>query len=301
MNKVLVTGGSGLVGKTLKDLENNFIYVSSKDVNLLDTKETNSFFSYLKPSRIVHLAAKVGGIKDNFENPYDFISNNNLINHNVINYCTLSKTPIIFISSTCVYPAIAESYPMEEEQVHKGDPEPTNSSYAYAKRFAKNLLESAKKQYNLDYTILYFCNLYGSHDHFNNDSKSHLVTALIKKFHEAKIKNIPKVELMGTGNPYRQFMHAKDAANVIKLCIEKEIKGEFNFAIDSNLRIKDIAEIIKKIVGYKGDFYFNGNLDGVYRKDVCSDKILKIIGKYKFIDLESGATETYQGFLKCGN
>lgn len=294
MKKILVTGGSGLLGKTLKQKENNFIYVSSKDVDLTNKNDTNLFFNKHKPEVVIHLAARVGGIKDNFEHPYDFIHTNNSINTNVIDYCTRSNTKIIFASSTCVYPKNLNLYPLTEDMTDLGEPEFTNESYAYAKRFAKHMLISAKKQFNLDYTILYFCNLYGEYDDFSNENKSHLVTSLIHKFHQAKIQNKNQVILWGSGTPLRQFMHADDAAEIILKILNNNISGEYNVAIDDNLTVKQIAEIVKQVIGYTGSILFDNKLDGVYRKDVSSKKLLNIIGKYNFIKLQDGVRNVYE-------
>jgi GDP-L-fucose synthase len=296
--KCLVTGGSGLLGKTLKNLLPNYLYLSSKDLDLTDYKETKLFFDSENPDVVIHLAAKVGGIKDNATYPYDFISQNNKINTSVIDWCILNNKKIIFSSSSCVYPTNASEYPLKEHLANTGELERTNDGYGYAKRFAGNLLDSAKKQYSHKSCILYFCNLYGEYDNFLNETKSHLVTALIHKLHKAKINNLENVELMGTGNPLRQFMYANDAANIIKMVVENDIIGQYNAAIDKNLSVKEIANIVKNIIGYKGTIQFNGNLDGIYRKDICSKKIINIIGKYDFVPLEVGVEKTYKKYLE---
>lgn len=297
-NKTLVTGGSGLLGNSLKTKEDSFVYLSSKHVNLMDTNLTNQVFNDHKPDVIIHLAGKVGGIKDNSENPYDFIHANNTINTNVIDYCVKHKTKIIFASSTCVYPKTSAVYPLTEDMVNSGEPEPTNDAYAYAKRFSGQMLRSANKQYGLEYCTLYFCNLYGEHDEFFNEKKSHLVTSLIQKFHDAKVNNKPNVTLWGTGAPLRQFMHSDDAANIILKVLNNNVTGEYNVAIDDNLSVKQIAEIAKEVIGFDGTINFNGNLDGVYRKDVSSKKLLDTIGKYEFIRLKEGIQRTYKSFLE---
>jgi GDP-L-fucose synthase len=298
LNKILVTGGTGLLGKSLNNLQKKFIYLSSKDVNLLNKHEMNQVFGIHNPSTIIHLAGKVGGINDNLKNPYDFIHVNNIINSNVIDYCVKRKIKLLFASSTCVYPKNAKLYPLTEDMVNEGEPEPTNSAYAYAKRFARNTIISGNKQYGLEYCILYFCNLYGEYDDFFNENKSHLVTSLIKKFHEAKINKINKVELWGTGAPLRQFMHSEDAANIILKVLDEDITGEYNVAINDNLTVKQIAEITKGVIGFDGVIDFNGNLDGVYRKDASSKKLLDIIGNYEFIKLREGLERTYKLFLE---
>ncbi len=304
MNNIIVTGGSGLLGKSLNKICPNFIYASSKDVDLTDRVSTFKYLKKLNPDAIIHLAGKVGGIKENSESPYDFININNLINTNVINYAVSKNIYIIFSSSTCVYPKKSDHYPMTEEMVNDGEPEITNDSYAYAKRFSNQMLRAAHRQYGTQYCTLYLCNLYGENDNFENVNKSHLVTALIHKFHQAKINKSSTVELWGTGNPLRQFMHAYDAATIIKKSLDIKLIGEYNVAIDKNLTIREIAETIKKIVGYNGEIIYNGKLDGVYRKDVSSDKIFKYLDKYNFIEISEGASKTYQSYLennKCGN
>jgi GDP-L-fucose synthase len=296
IDKIVVTGGSGLLGKSLRDKNNNFIYLSSNDVDLTDNVHTKKILDSYSPSVIVHLAGKVGGIKDNIENPYDFILINNLLNTNVINYCAKNKVKLIFASSTCIYPKSSNNYPLTEEFVDSGEPEPTNNSYAYSKRFAGYMMRAAKKQYNLDYCTLYLCNLYGEHDNFKNDIKSHLVTSLIKKMHYAKLNKDKKITLLGTGSPLRQFMYAGDAANIIENIIDNNISGEYNVATNENLSVKDISSIIKDIISYEGIIEFNGleSFNGVYRKDVSTKKLIDIIGYYKFMSLKDGIEKTYK-------
>lgn len=292
-SNILVTGGSGLLGKSLNKLEKNFVYLSSKEVNLLNKHETDQVFGIHNPNIIVHLAAKVGGIKDNIKNPYDFIFYNNMINTNVIDYCVRRKIKLLFASSSCVYPKISTTYPMTEDMVDNGEPEPTNSSYAYSKRFASYMLRSARKQYGLDYCILYFCNLYGEQDNFSDENKSHLVTSLIKKFHDAKMNNRDEVVLLGTGKPLRQFMYAQDGANIILKVLNKNLTGDYNASISDNLSVLEISNIVSQVIGYKGRIKFTGESDGVYRKDICSKKILNCIGGYKFTSLVDGVEKTY--------
>ena len=302
---VVVTGGTGLLGKSLYHIEDNYTYLSSGDVNLMDSVATKCILSKLKPTIVIHLAGKVGGIRDNIENPYQFILQNNLINTNIIDWCVKSNVRLIFASSTCVYPKTSIQYPMTENMVDLGEPESTNNAYAYAKRFAGQMLRTANKQYGFKYCTLYFCNLYGEYDNFLNETKSHLVTALIQKFHNAKEYNKDRVVLFGTGNPMRQFIYSTDAANIIKIILDKNINGEYNVAIPENLTIRTIAQIAKEIVGFKGNIEFNSTLDGVYRKDVCSQKLLNTIGKYEFTPLRLGIEKTYNAFLRktklCGS
>jgi GDP-L-fucose synthase len=295
--KIVVTGGSGLLGKSLSPIHKEWKFLSSKDIDLTNKIETHEFFDEMKCDRIIHMAAKVGGIKENSIKSYDFLETNNLINSNVISWCVNTNTPITFISSTCVYPKNPISYPMTEDMVFSGEPEETNDGYAYAKRFATSMLRSAAKQYGLKYSVLYLCNLYGEHDHFDDEEKIHLVTALIKKFHHAKVNNLDCVELLGTGNPKRQFMYAKDAAKVISDIVKNDICGEYNVSVDENLTVKEIADIVREVIGYKGLTRYNGSLDGVLRKDVSTKKLKEILDPLDLTSLANGVRITYKKYL----
>ncbi len=298
--KVIVTGGSGLLGKSLQDVESGYNFLSSKECNLENKDETQSYFDRIKPEKIVHLAAKVGGIKQNAEMHYDFISSNCKINSNVIDYAVKNNIPLIFSSSSCIFPNYSETrtYPMTEEDVFSGEPEGTNEGYAYSKRFAGKMLIAAKRQYGFNYTTLYFSNLYGEHDCFGKGDKSHLVTSVIEKFHKAKISGADVVKLMGTGSPMRQFMYAHDAASILNRIIQENIYGEYNVAIQNNMTIREIVDVVKNVVGYSGRLEYDGKLDGVYRKDVSSQKLIKVLGEFNFTDLETGVRNTYQKYLK---
>jgi GDP-L-fucose synthase len=296
--KIIVTGGTGLLGQSLKQINNKYVFISSKDVDLTDRKKCFNYFKSETPHKIIHLAGKVGGIKDNSINPYSFISINNQINSNVIDYCVENNTPIIFASSSCVYPKKCLSYPMTEEMVNDGSPEETNDGYAYAKRFAGNMLKCASKQYKSKYSLLYFCNLYGEFDDFHNEQKSHLVTALIKKFHVAKKNKQDVITLMGTGNPMRQFLYATDAAKILDNIINQEIYGEYNVSTYENLKIKEIATVVAEVVGFQGKIHYDGNLDGVYRKDIDCGKLLEKINDFKFTSLRDGVEKVYSYYIK---
>lgn len=294
----LVTGGSGLLGKSLKRQRPFWRYLSSENVDLTKQDEVNEYFTRCAPPWVVHMAGKVGGIKENNRKPYDFIHTNNLINTNVISWCVQTQTPITFISSTCVYPKNPPSYPMMEDMVFSGEPEETNDGYAYAKRFATSMLRCAAKQHHLRTSTLYLCNLYGEDDHFDNEEKSHLVTSLIKRFHIAKEVGQENVELYGTGTPMRQFMYVDDAAKIIAELVDGRVCGEYNLAIEANLSVNEIAEIVKNVVGFRGTISYNGLLDGVLRKDVSSTKLRCILPHMKFVSLREGVQKTYQGYLE---
>ena len=221
------------------------------------------------------------------------------MNNNVMEYGITNRIPIVFASSSCIYPNYDphRTYPMTENDVFSGEPEETNNGYAHAKRFAGQMLRAAKKQYDYKYTTLYFCNLFGEHDGFAQGDKAHLVTALIEKFHWAKMDNKAMVEMLGTGLPMRQFMYSYDAAVIMDRIISDDIYGEYNICIPSNTTISNIASVVKRVVGYDGDIAYRGDLDGVYRKDIACDKLISIIGEFRFMDFESALKKTYEHFL----
>lgn len=300
MKKILITGGSGLLGKSLYPLIPDGMFISSGDIDLTQNKDVIEMISDINPSLVIHLAGKVGGISDNISHPYDFLAINTKINSNVIDSCVIKNIPIVFSSSSCVYPKESKIYPMTEEMVNNGEPEPTNDGYAYAKRQARNMLYCAKKQYGYNYTVLYFCNLYGANDNFIDSKKSHLVTTLIKKMHDAKIKNQSEIVLLGTGEQRRQFMSASDAAKIIKIIVDNNITGEYNVSPTENKTVREIANVVKEIVEYDGNISFNNDtaLNGVSRKDISSERLINIIGDFDFLSLRNGIKETYKLFLE---
>lgn len=320
ISKVIVTGGSGLLGSALRkyvsdsginDDEFNFVYISSSDYDLTKADEAKKMMDENSPDYVIHLAAIVGGIQDNVERPYDFMSKNLHLNTNVIDSCVEHGVPILCASSTCVYPSVVDSYPMTEDMVEWGKPEKTNASYAYAKRVMAQTLTAAKKQHELESILFYISNLYGEADHFEDEKRSHLVTALIKKFHDAKESGKKNITLLGTGKPLRQFVYAEDVAHAMYRVMFSHKHGwfkwqaqQYNLATPENLSVRQIASVVKKVVGYTGKVRYNGKLDGVFRKDVSCDKLLDAIGNFEFTPLVDGVTKTYESFLgrvPCGS
>ena len=300
---ILVTGGTGLLGKTLSKYLNgdDILWLGSKDADLRDVNITKDLFEFYKPSTVIHLAAKVGGILSNVKHQYDYYIDNIRINTNVIDECIRTQSNIIAISSSCVYPANAKKYPLTEDQVHESMPEPTNVSYAYTKRMMDIQLKAARENYGIDSVILYLGNLYGIDDHYN-DTESHLVPALIYKFHNAKINKEETVELYGDGTPLRQFTLSDDVAKVISKFVTNYIPGSYNISCPENLSVKQIAEIVKDTVGYKGSIKFNGLYNGVHRKDVNCSKLLKQYD-VNFTPLKEGVKLVYdkvKDSLLCG-
>lgn len=297
--KILVTGGSGMVGQSLKKIMPNAIYLSSKDGDLTWGGSIQHILGEHRPDAIIHLAAKVGGIMDNIEKPAEYFTDNVLMNTMLLESARRYEVKrVISILSTCIYPDKVESYPMREEQLHDGPPTPTNFSYGYAKRCLAVQTEAYNKQYGTKYQYLIPCNLYGEFDKYGDNS--HFIAALIKKIHYAKKNGDDKIVLFGTGKPLRQFMHSDDLANVIYSCLENDIYTNMNVATKENLSIKEMAEIALKACGAEGlTIQFDSTYpDGQFRKDVSIDKLEKAIPDFNAINLYDGIKSTYEYITK---
>ena len=291
--KLLITGGSGAVGKHLQEILPDAIYADST-YDLRDWLATEDLFETHKPTHVVHLAAKVGGIKDNIAKPAEYFNDNILINTHVLNMCKMYNVKrFIGILSTCIYPdkvkGLEFSYPMTEENLFLGPPTPTNFSYAYAKRCLAVHIDAHNKQYGTKYNYLIPCNLYSEYDNFEDENKMHFVTALLKK-----IKTSEKtLKLLGSGIPLRQFMYAGDLARVIKIVLDKDITHSFNVAVSENKTIHNMAHTAIKSLKKDLEIKWSGEFNGQFRKDVCNKKMLKYIPDFKFTSFKKGIKKVY--------
>ena len=292
MKKIIVTGGSGLVGKHLQEILPNATYLSSKDCDLTDIKMVRWMISSYTPDVVIHLAAKVGGIQDNIKYPADYFDDNVLMNTNILKVCKeYNVKRFVGILSTCIYPNTVENYPMSEEDLFIGPPPPTNFSYAFAKRCLAVQIDAYNKQFGTKYNYLIPCNLYGDYDNLHDESKMHFITALLNKIKNAKDN---KLNLLGTGKPLRQFMYAGDLARIIKEVIDKDITESFNVAPDFNYSINEMAEVALEVTGNDYEIvYDRPELDGQYRKDVSNKKLLGIFPNFKFTQLKTGLKQVY--------
>tara|TARA_R110000851_G_scaffold324560_1_gene491950 strand:+ start:10997 stop:11908 length:912 start_codon:yes stop_codon:yes gene_type:complete len=295
--KVLVTGGSGFLGKRLSICKPEWTYASSKDCNLEDAKDVKSYLSDIKPDAIVHLAARVGGIKDNAENQASFYIQNTMMNANIIHCAYLLGIPRVLSSlSTCAFPNIVESYPFTEEQIFDGAPAETNFSYGYTKRALHVQTLSYRKQYGLNYSTFCPSNIYGPNDHFDTE-KSHFVPALISKL--VKAKDGESIELWGTGSPKRQQLYVDDLAEIIPILLEKHNSNiPLIVAPDENFSIKEMAEIANNKIEKNIKISYNGNLDGQYRKDGSNSQFLELVGEFEFTSFNDGIEKTIQWYLE---
>jgi GDP-L-fucose synthase len=286
MSEILVTGGTGMVGKHLQKFLPHAIYTGS-NIDLTDWVAVNSLFNKIKPIRVIHLAAKVGGIQEHIEKPAEFFDENILINTHVLK-ARLQHSVKRFtgVLSTCIYPDNFDlGYPMREEHIFLGPPTKTNFSYGYAKRCMAVQIDAYNKQYNTKYNYLIPCNLYSEFDNFNNNKKMHFITALLKKIKDSN----GELHLLGTGKPLRQFMYAEDLARVILEVIERDITSNFNVAPKFNYSIDDMVRMTLEVLGKDLEVKYNTpELDGQYRKDVSSYKMLSILPDFKFTEFKDG-------------
>jgi len=293
-NKILVTGGTGMVGQALQKIMPNAVYIGSKDCNLKDFDETLEFIKKINPETIIHIAGKVGGILENLKYPVEFLEENIYINTNLCKAAHIANVKnLVAVLSTCIYPENATSYPMKEHQLYDGPPPAQNFSYAYAKRALAVQIDSYVKQHNRNnWCYVIPCNLYGEDDKFKFE-RSHYVSALIDKIYFAKDK---KIHLLGTGKPLRQFMYSEDLARAIKELIDKNIYENVNVANDEVCSIKEIAEIALQTLGkedYEIIFTNNEIEDGNYRKDVSSKKLKDLLDGFEFTTLANGIKKVY--------
>lgn len=253
--KILITGGSGLVGYALKwggaygNSLPNAIYVSSKDFDLRDTHQTAQMFEKYHPEYVIHLAAKVGGVKANSLYPADFYHDNIMINTNVLNAAKNFKVKkLISLLSTCVYPNDI-SYPIKAEDIHCGPPHPSNSAYAYTKRMLEVQSRAYRKQYNCDFMTVVLNNLFGENDNFHYEN-SHVIPAMIRKIYEAQ-QNNERAVLWGDGSPLREFTYSGDLAEILLFVFE-----HYNSPIPLNIgrgiehELKEVAKLICELLDY---------------------------------------------------
>ena len=298
METIVVTGGSGLVGKSLKKILPYAHYLSSKDFDLTTEKGVLNMYDKYKPTIIIHLAAKVGGIVDNINKPAEYFTENILMNTLLIEYAKRYNVKrFIGVLSTCIYPDVLEKYPMDEEDIHNGAPTETNFSYGYAKRSMAVQIDAFNKQYGTKYQYLTPCNLYGLDDK-DGENNSHFITALVKKIFDANQNKTNHITLYGDGSPLRQFMFADDFAKVIYDVIDKEIYDNFNVASEENLSIKDMVKIALDSCDSKHleIVWDNTKPNGQYRKDVSVKKLKSLLPDFNPLPLSEGIKIVYKNY-----
>ena len=298
-SKIVVTGGSGLVGKALQKYLPNAVYLSSKDFNLTIEEDVKSMYLKYKPDTVIHLAAKVGGIIDNITKPAEYFTDNVLMNTLLVEYAyKFNVKRFIGILSTCIYPDTVKKYPMKESDLHLGPPTITNFSYGYAKRSLAVQIDAYNKQYGTKYQYLIPCNLYGLGDK-DNELSSHFITALVKKIHDANLKEENFITLFGDGTPLRQFLYADDFAQIITKVVKNKIYESFNVATPENLSIKEMAEIALDACNsnHLKIIWDTSKPNGQFRKDVGIEKLNSYIHSFDFLPLYKGIQKVYKNYL----
>jgi len=301
--KIFVAGHKGLVGSAIiralqKHGYTNLIIRSRQALELLNNDAVKTFFAQEKPEYVFLAAAKVGGILANNTYPADFVYENLAVQNNVIHNAYLNKIKkLLFLGSSCIYPRNCLQ-PIKEEYFMTGPLEPTNEAYATAKIAGIVMCQSHNKQHGTNFISLMPTNLYGPNDNFDLES-SHVLPALIRKFHDAKIGNKKEITLWGTGSPKREFLHVDDLAEACLFLMKNYDRPEIiNVGTGGDISIKDLAETIKKIVDYSGKIIWDTSKpDGTPRKLLDVGRINALGWRYE-INLETGIRTTYEWFKK---
>lgn len=303
-DKIYVAGHRGLVGSAIvRNLEkkgyHNIITRTHKELDLLDQAAVKAFFETQRPDVVVLAAAKVGGINANNTTPAEFIYENLQIECNVIKYShDYHVKKLLFLGSTCIYPRMAKQ-PIEEDALLTGPLESTNEAYALAKISGLKMCEFYKRQYGDDFISCMPTNLYGPYDNYDL-ANSHVMPAMIRKFHEAKVNGAATVELWGTGKPLREFLYVDDMADACVFLLENYSGTQHvNIGTGSELTIGQLAETVKKIVGFEGEIVWNDSMpDGTPRKLTDVTKLHEL-GWHHTVELEEGIRLAYEWF--CSN
>ncbi len=310
--RIFVAGHKGMVGSAIvraleKRADVEIIIADRQRLNLLDQKEVEEFFTNESIDQVYLAAAKVGGIVANNTYPADFIYENLMISSNIIhNAHQAGIQQLLFLGSSCIYPKLA-TQPMTEEALLTGPLEPTNEPYAVAKIAGIKLCESYNRQYGRDYRSVMPTNLYGENDNFHPEN-SHVIPALMRRFHEAASTKEPSVTVWGSGKPMREFLHVDDmaAASIYVMELDQDTYNQYTDPMLSHINvgtgvdctIRELAETMAKVVGYSGTIEFDASKpDGAPRKLMDVSRLKKLGWEYK-TDLETGLKSTYAWFLE---
>ena len=302
-SKIYIAGHRGMVGSAImRNLQSkgykNIITRTSKELDLRNSQAVSDFFATEKPDYVFLAAAKVGGIQANNIYRADFIYENLMIQNNVIHNAYVNEVKkLMFLGSSCIYPKMAPQ-PLKEEYLLTGLLEETNEPYAIAKIAGIKMCESYKRQYGCNFISVMPTNMYGPNDNYNLNN-SHVLPALIRKFHDAKENNLPSVEMWGTGTPMREFLHADDLGDACVFLMNTYDGEQFvNIGSGTDLTIKDLALLIKDIVGYKGEIVHDlSKPDGTPRKLMDVSYLHSLGWKHK-IELPEGIKQVYDDFKK---
>jgi GDP-L-fucose synthase len=300
-SKIYIAGHRGMVGSAIqRNLEQrgytNIITRSSDELDLRNQKAVDDFFLAEKPEFVFDAAARVGGINANNLYRADFIYENLMIQCNLVHACFNHKvTKLMFLGSSCIYPKLAPQ-PLKEEYLLTGKLEDTNEPYAIAKIAGIKLCENYRRQYGCNFISAMPTNLYGPNDNYNLQN-SHVLPALLRKFHEAKENSLPYVEIWGSGNPMREFMHVDDMADATIFLMKNYDEEQFvNIGVGTDIAIRDLALLLRKITGFEGELkYDTTKPDGTPKKLLDVSRLHSLGWKHKY-DLETGIRMVYEDF-----
>ena len=309
-DSVLVTGGNGFVGKNLQECRPDWIYLDrhgyycnnnfvsyGREYDLKIYSDVEAIFKYFKPKSIIHLAAKVGGIKENKNNQLKFYEDNLILNYNVVKAaCTLKIPRLLASLTTCSWPDVVEEYPFTEKDIFSGFPAKTNFTYGYSKRMLYVHILAARKEGH-DFSCFAPSNIYGPHDHFDDLDKSHFIPAMLTKFYNNEKNN--KLEFWGDGKPLRQQLFVKDLVKIIPELL-KDWHGDEPLLItpDENLSIEDMIKCTNLKLNLNHEYYFNNELGGQFRKDGSNFLFKSLFPSdiSNFTPFEEGITQTYRWY-----
>jgi GDP-L-fucose synthase len=302
-SRIYIAGITGMVGSAIfrKLTELGYINIISlprKNLDLTNQSQVNKFFERYKPEYVFLCAAKVGGIKANNEFKADFIYENIMIQSNIIHSAKqFGVKKLLFLGSSCIYPKHCQQ-PIKEEYLLTGPLEPTNDAYAIAKIAGIKMCQSFNQQYDTNFISVMPTNLYGPNDNYDLNN-SHVLPAMIRKFHEAKLNNTDKVEIWGDGSPMREFLFVDDLAEACLFLIDNYNDSEIvNIGTGEDITIKDLAYLVKEVVGFEGDIYFNTEMpNGTPRKLLDVSKLKNLGWEYK-TNLKEGIEKTYSDYVK---
>ncbi|MFN1835348.1 GDP-L-fucose synthase family protein [Balneola sp. MJW-20] len=301
--KIFIAGHRGMVGSAIfrslsKSQDHQIITATSTELDLRDQSAVNDFINKIKPEVIIDAAAKVGGIMANNTYPWQFLYDNVAIQTNLINAAHKNDVEkFIFLGSSCIYPKLAEQ-PLREDSLLTGPLEPTNEWYAIAKITGVKMCEALRKQYGRSYTSLMPTNLYGPGDNFDLET-SHVLPAMIRKFHDAMVSGHSPVTLWGSGTPKREFLHVDDVASAVLHVLNGSMDHSlYNLGTGKDLSIKELAEMVQGITGHKGEIVWDSSKpDGTPRKLMDVSRLGNEGWTYS-IELEEGISDTYDWFLE---
>eukprot|EP00300_Choanocystis_sp_HF-7_P038438 c55382_g1_i1.p1 GENE.c55382_g1_i1~~c55382_g1_i1.p1 ORF type:complete len:334 (+),score=78.97 c55382_g1_i1:58-1002(+) len=303
---VLVTGGSGLVGKALQAVlsreppaDESWVFLSSADADLRDLSQTRHVFELHKPTHVLHLAAYVGGLFKNMRQKVEFWRFNALMNDNVMECCREVDCKLVSCLSTCVFPD-KTSYPIDETMLHLGPPHSSNEGYAYAKRMIDVLNRCYAQEFGCRFTSVIPTNVYGSHDNYNLED-SHVIPGLIHKCYLAKVNNTP-FTILGTGTPMRQFIFSEDLAKLMIWTLRNYDSVEpliLSVDPEDEVSIREVALMIAGAMGFEGEIIFDSTkADGQFKKTASNRKLRELLPSFEFTPLTEGIQQSVQWFIR---